>query len=65
MKCCVKNQGDKMGFFTEFYTAAARAEIRNKSKKLAYKASKKSAKYKNAQIKIRKHLYNSIRTKHK
>ena len=54
-----------MGLFSEFYTAAARAEIRKKSKKLAYKASKKSAKYKNAQIKIRKHLYNSIRTKHK
>ena len=50
---------------SEFYTALARAEIRNKSKKLAYKASKASVNYTNAQINQRQRMHNGLRTKHK
>ena len=54
-----------MSIFSEMDTIYARAKIKQKSKKLARRASQKSVKYNNAQIKLRKHMYNSIRTKHK
>lgn len=54
-----------MSLFSEILVTAARAQIREKDKKLEYKARNQSVKYKNAQINWRKHLYNAMRTKHK